>query len=271
MGLRVTELDDAAVASAQAHEFLAAFPTHHNVLLTVLAQHRERAAGGRFWIVADGDVVVGFASHAPLGQRVGLARMHDDAIRALADAIDPPVPGVVGAAADAATFAGHFAERHHVPVAPFEAQRLYELSCLEAVATSPGTLRPATRSDEPVLIDWSGAFAAETHTTAANVPDLVDAALAAERVWVWDDHGPAAMAWASSPAASVCRVQTVYTPPQRRGTGYATACVEHLSRILAGRGMRCVLYTQLSNPTSNAIYQRIGYRPLSEVLSYDFG
>jgi predicted GNAT family acetyltransferase len=271
MGLRVTEVDDAAVASAQADEFLATFPTQHNVLLTLLAQHRERAAGGRFWIVADGDVVVGFASHAPPGQRVALARMHDDATRALADAIDPPIPGVVGTAADAATFAGHFAERHHVPVAPYEAQRLYELLCLEAVATSPGRLRPATTSDGPVLVDWSDAFAAETHTTAGNAKELVDAALAAGRAWVWDDHGPVAMAWASKPAMSVCRVQAVYTPPRWRGSGYATACVEHLSRTLIGRGMRCVLYTQLSNPTSNAIYQRIGYRPAAEIVSYDFG
>jgi hypothetical protein len=113
-GLRVTEIDDPAAASAQAHEFLVAFPAQHNVLLTVLEQSGEAALGGRFWIVADDGTVRGFALQSPSGQRVGLARMHADAIRALADAIDAPVPGVVGAAADAATFAGHFAERHNV-------------------------------------------------------------------------------------------------------------------------------------------------------------
>ena len=75
------------------------------------------------------------------------------------------------------------------------------------------------------------------------------------------------MASASLPAAGVTRVQHVYTPPERRGAGYATACVEHMSRELADRGLRCVLYTDLRNPTSNAIYRRIGYEAVAEVLA----
>jgi hypothetical protein len=270
MAWRVTEFDDAAVASVQAHEFLVAFPTQHNVLLTLLDQCREQAVGARFWIVVDDGTVAGFAAQTSPELRVGLARMSDDAIHALADAIAAPVPGVVGAAADAATFAGHFAEGHDVPVAPFEAQRLYELLRLETVAAAAGRLRLAVASDTPVLVEWTHAFATETRTSAGNVSDIVDA-VGAERLWVWDDHGPVAMAGASKPAAGVGRVQRVYTPPSRRGAGYATACVEHLSRTLTGRGLRCVLFTQLANPTSNAIYRRIGYRPVCEVLSYNFG
>ena len=78
------------------------------------------------------------------------------------------------------------------------------------------------------------------------------------------------MSGASNAAAGVARVQRVYTPPGHRGRGYATACVEHQSRLLAERGLGCVLYTQLSNPTSNAIYQRIGYQPIAETLVYRF-
>ena len=63
----------------------------------------------------------------------------------------------------------------------------------------------------------------------------------------------------------------MYTPPEHRGKGYATASVGHLSRVLSDRGLRCVLYTQLSNPTSNAIYRALGYEPIGEVLSYNFG
>ncbi len=271
MSLCVRESDDPAAAYEQAHEFLVADPTQHNVLLTVLDQSRERRFGGRFWIVCDNEAVVGFASQSPPGMRVGLSRMRDDAIRALAEAIAPPIPGVVADAAAAATFAGHFAERHGVPVAPFEAQRLYELCCLEATATAPGRLRLAAASDGPALVEWTREFATDTETPAGDAHDFVDVGVAAERLWVWDDNGPVSMAGASQPAAGVCRVQRVYTPPTRRGTGYTTACVERLSRVLTGRGLRCVLYTQMRNPTSNAIYRRIGYRPVSEVLSYDFG
>jgi len=271
MSLRVREFEDPAAAYEQAHEFLVANATQHNVLLTVLDQGRERRLGGRFWTVTDCEQVVGFASQSPPGMRVGLSRMRDDTIRVLAEAIAPPIPGVVGDAAAAATFAGHFAERHGVPVEPVEAQRLYELCRLEATATSSGALRPAVVGDGPVLVEWTRQFATETETPAGDAHDFVDVGLAAERLWVWDDNGPVSMAGASKPAAGVCRVQRVYTPPTRRGSGYATACVEHLSRALTGRGLRCVLYTQMRNPTSNAIYRRIGYRPVSEVLSYDFG
>jgi uncharacterized protein len=35
-------------------------------------------------------------------------------------------------------------------------------------------------------------------------------------------------------------------------------------------GLRCALYTDLGNPTSNSIYRRIGYRALAEVVRYRF-
>jgi predicted GNAT family acetyltransferase len=78
------------------------------------------------------------------------------------------------------------------------------------------------------------------------------------------------MASASEPVCGVARVQYVYTPPDRRAAGYATACVEQTSRMLTGRGVRCVLFTDLANPTSNAIYRRIGYEVAAEILGYDF-
>jgi predicted GNAT family acetyltransferase len=66
-------------------------------------------------------------------------------------------------------------------------------------------------------------------------------------------------------------VGPVYTPPELRGRGYATTLVAELSRWLLGRGNRfCFLYTDLANPTSNAIYARIGYRRVCDALEYRF-
>jgi len=45
--------------------------------------------------------------------------------------------------------------------------------------------------------------------------------------------------------------------------------VAHVSRLVLQRGDRCILYTQLSNPTSNAVYQRLGYRPVHECMRYE--
>jgi predicted GNAT family acetyltransferase len=78
------------------------------------------------------------------------------------------------------------------------------------------------------------------------------------------------MAAMSLPTVGVVRVQYVYTPPERRGFGYATGCVEHMSRVHVARGLQCVLYTDLGNPTSNSIYRNIGYEAISETLVYGF-
>jgi predicted GNAT family acetyltransferase len=64
----------------------------------------------------------------------------------------------------------------------------------------------------------------------------------------------------------------VYTPPQLRGRGYATSLVAELSRALLDAGRRfCFLYTDLANPTSNAIYERIGYVKVAEAAMVAFG
>ena len=63
----------------------------------------------------------------------------------------------------------------------------------------------------------------------------------------------------------------MYTPRERRGRGYASALVAALSRKQLDEGARfCVLYTDLTNPTSNAIYPRVGYRPLVDLVDVEF-
>jgi predicted GNAT family acetyltransferase len=71
-------------------------------------------------------------------------------------------------------------------------------------------------------------------------------------------------------AQGVVRLSGVYTPPEKRKHGYAAACVHALSKHLRDRGYRCILYTDLGNPTSNSIYRRIGYKAVAEALRYRF-
>ena len=78
------------------------------------------------------------------------------------------------------------------------------------------------------------------------------------------------MAANSEPVEGVIRMQAVYTPPERRNRGYAGACVAGLSRRMQQAGHRCILYTDLGNPTSNSVYRRIGYRAVREGLRYRF-
>jgi predicted GNAT family acetyltransferase len=80
------------------------------------------------------------------------------------------------------------------------------------------------------------------------------------------------MAKKTRPSANGVVVTNVYTPPQFRNQGYATACVAALCRKLLGEGYSfCSLYTDLSNPTSNSIYTKIGFQPVQDSYMFRFG
>jgi len=269
MALQIVELHDAREALDRAHAFLVAEPARHNLLLSILESSIEFALGGSFWLVVDGADVVGFGLESPPGMGAVLSPMPASMGRLLAETITIPLPRVQGEANTAAAFAGAWTERHRLGAEP-EGGRFYELGPVCAVADAPGRLRLAEPADRPTLVEWTIAFGGETQTIAEYAEQSVDLAVAREQMWVWDDGRPVSMSGASNVAAGVARIRGVYTPPEQRGRGYATACVEHQSRLLAERGLGCVLYTQLSNPTSNAIYQRIGYRPIAETLVYRF-
>jgi ribosomal protein S18 acetylase RimI-like enzyme len=270
MGLHVDELHEATRALERVRPFLAARPVEHNLLLTILDQSIEHALRGTFWIVTDGPDVVGFAMESPPGKGAVLSHMPVSASRLLAERIALPLPRVVGDAALAAAFAGRWTETHSTAVKAIEGQRLYELTNLRPVATAEGSLRLARTADRATLVEWLRAFVNELDLGPEDADAVADLLLAQERFWVWDNDGVVSMASASRPAAGVARVQNVYTPPAQRGSGYATACVEHMSRVLVDRGLRCVLYTDLANPTSNGIYRGIGYEAVVEVLGYNF-
>ena len=120
------------------------------------------------------------------------------------------------------------------------------------------------------LCAWTETFVAE-----AKLPEKVDAravvagGIKSGRLHVWDDEGPASMAaWAGKTPSGV-RLNFVYTPPERRGKGYATACVSALTRQQLEQGSSfCWLYTDLSAGASPNIFKRIGYRPVSDVTEY---
>lgn len=91
------------------------------------------------------------------------------------------------------------------------------------------------------------------------------------RTYVWDDGGPVSIAtWTGATPAGM-RVSFVYTPPELRSRGYASACVTALSRLLLQRvSAFCGLFTDLAHPASNRIYRRIVCEPICDFTKYRF-
>ena len=92
--------------------------------------------------------------------------------------------------------------------------------------------------------------------------------LADRLVWLWETQGaPVSMAVVQGPTPGGIRVGMVYTPPAQRGRGHASTLVAALSQQLLDAGRRaCFLFTNLANPTSNGIYQQVGYVKVDEAL-----
>jgi predicted GNAT family acetyltransferase len=79
------------------------------------------------------------------------------------------------------------------------------------------------------------------------------------------------MAGLTRPAAGMVRVMAVYTPREYRARGYAGAATAAVTRSALDAGVTdVVLFTDLSNPTSNALYQRLGYTPIEDRRTVEF-
>ncbi|MEQ8766881.1 MAG: GNAT family N-acetyltransferase [Planctomycetota bacterium] len=125
-----------------------------------------------------------------------------------------------------------------------------------------GSARWAEEDDRSLLAEWLERFRQiAAPRDRLDIDAHVTKLLAERRVLLWIDERPRSMAARVSRLLSGERVSLVYTPPESRERGYAAACVATLSQRILDAGSRlCCLHTDLTNATSNALYERIGYR-----------
>jgi uncharacterized protein len=274
MELKVLLSRDPELVLRSANEFLSSEPVLHNLILTILHSRVAQGDPGRYWIASHGEKTVGVVLQSPVEYPATLTRMEPAAVAAMVDAIAEGgvrLCGVNGDAATAASFAGQWSERSKSAATPYQGMRLYELLELGEAPWIEGRLRLADPGDRSLAILWTRAYQEEVGEPALDLERHIDQALAAGGLWVWDQNGKAtSMALSREPAHGVVRLSGVYTPPEKRKRGYAAACVHALSKHLRGSGYRCILYTDLGNPTSNSIYRRIGYRAVAEAIRYRF-
>ena len=198
------------------------------------------------------------------------------AIRALADDLAETglaVPGVHAPDEAAETFASIWCAGRGLTARLTLRLRIHQLTAVSPMPSAPGRLRPAALSDLDQLATWIEASWAETGVDphGQTGPAFVRRHSDQGQLFVWDDGRPVSMAVATGSTPTGIRVSGVYTPPACRQRGYATSCVAALSRQLLAAGRRfCFLFTDQGNPTSNAIYRRIGYVPVADVREYRF-
>ncbi|MFC7613184.1 GNAT family N-acetyltransferase [Actinokineospora soli] len=151
--------------------------------------------------------------------------------------------------------------------------RLHRLEDFTQIG-APGRFRHAEDTDVPLLGQWWDAFEAEDFGTARGDGEVQvrhEISHGVRRFGFWTDGGeePVAMAGGSPPLHGMSRIGPVYTPKEFRGRGYGTAVTAAMTRWALDEGARDVLlFTDIANPVSNAIYHRIGYRPVMEAVEH---
>jgi hypothetical protein len=160
------------------------------------------------------------------------------------------------------------------------AMRIYRLNEVIPARGVPGDLRPAGEDDRKLMQDWYAGFQREAvreEPDPEKVQDQVNIYLEADQkvrgLYFWEKDGqPVSMAGYAGPTPSGIRVGAVYTPPEQRKQGFASAVTAGVSQHLLDAGYKFVfLFTDLMNPTSNHIYQQIGFQAVCDVDRYDFG
>jgi len=279
--VNVERLEDAARFLEQAGPLLLADEARHNLILGIAGTIRDSPDRYRvrsFWLVRDGDEVVGAALRTPPYNLILARPRSPRAVGTLAEAVaGDALPGVVGTEPEVHEFAEAWSGHSGVPARTSMRQGVYALEQVKPLPEAPRSARVATEDDVELLLRWWVAFGEEVlheggpgrDDAEENVRHKLFSPGAGFLLWE-DDGATVSLAGWGGATPNGIRVGPVYTPPELRGRGYATALTAELSRqLLDGRlfegGRRfCFLYTDLANPTSNAIYERIGYVRVAE-------
>ncbi|MFD7981353.1 GNAT family N-acetyltransferase [Streptomyces sp. NPDC059071] len=256
MGWHFTE--DPEVFRRAAHAWLSAEPARNTTLLGMLD-----ADGLRGWW--DGPGGGGFLS-TPAGVLL-LGTMPDAASRALGAAVLPYEGEVTAARGESGTVEA-YARATGRPWRTTRRLRLFRLAELTPPRPAPpGAPRVAGPADVPLAAAWMREFARDVGEDAdADYTANVEARVAEGRLHLWETDGESvAMASVSRPVAGQARVSPVYTPPAHRARGYGGAVTVAATRAARSAGAdQVLLFTDAANPTSNALYQRLGYRPIGD-------
>ena len=265
--MRARLLDSAEGFLDATLDLRAADPVRTNVLGSVALGVVDGAAydAESWFVVEDGDgVTVGCALWtAPY--RLLCSPMDDEAAHALGRAaltrseeLGTPIPGVVAplgvAEVVAAGLGGVWATSMR--------ERLLVLHDFLRPSPVPGSARGAEQRDLDLLVDWHTRFAADAGVTAHDIDRTIRRSL--PRLWLWEVDGvPVSYAGHApvvpTPSGAVGRVGPVFTPVEHRNLGYGTAITAHVVEQLLPTTSTVMLYTNDANPTSNHVYENLGF------------
>ncbi|MFD6399597.1 GNAT family N-acetyltransferase [Nocardia sp. NPDC060249] len=271
--MRIDITTDAARLLVEAEPFLQCDPLRHTVIastLTNLISGRSGSMVTQFLSVRDqAGVVVGLAQST--NGAIYLGELPPHSISAVADAFvasDTTARSVEGERSDAALFAEHWSKTTRGTYREKYTTRLFRLGSLH-LPEAPGAPRQATVDDLDPCLAMLENFRVEIDGPRRLDETAVRNRLEAGASWLWEHNGtPVTLVARQTAVFGWARIGPVYTPPPFRGNGFASALTATVAGRIRAEGADVCLFTDLANPTSNKIYQRIGFEPVRDFVHY---
>jgi predicted GNAT family acetyltransferase len=277
----VARFSDASEFLSVANPFLSDREAAHNLILGLsgrLAQHpRRHGSDPYFALVEQGKRIVAAAMRTP-PHNLLLSVIDDlqpiEALAADVHQVFETLPGVLGPVAAAAHYIGAWHALTGSHAHKTRAERIYQAASAIPPSGVPGLMRRYAESDRELVETWFTAFLNEAlpGQRAESATQMLDRRLNYPQggIAIWDDQTPVSVVGFGDPTPNGIRVGPLYTPPALRRRGAASALVAAATSSLLRTRRFCFLYTDLANPTSNSIYQRIGYQPVLDVDQWAF-
>lgn len=259
--------------------FLAENAAEHNLLLSMCQRAREKKTQIQFSSLIDGEGPIVAAAQMPKRNLV-LSRAREGDIEPLAQNLaqqGASFPGIVGPSDVAANFANAWSALTGAKSVEYMDQIIYSLTKVVMPPKIDGEFRLAKPEEKKTAARWLAAFAKDAlpkteHMAEDEALEKAGELIAEKRLYVWTVGGRPVAQAAAVGTPEVARIHLVYTPPEARGMGYASAVVAHLSQKMLDEGKKmCCLYADARNPVSNSIYRKIGYEFVGRSSLYVLG
>ncbi|KKD37500.1 MAG: GNAT family N-acetyltransferase [Limnoraphis robusta] len=277
--MKINHFDNPQLFYQQAKNYLLRYEAEHNLLLGISQTliHSPERYGSEPYLatVEEEGKILAVAMRTPPYNFLLSKIENFAAIEVIAQDLyekQISLPGVSGLTAETETFAQKWHSLTHQAYEIEMHLRIHQLKQVEAISKVNGFLRLATENDRALLFNWYEQFIQEAAPSEpTSIEKTVDYHLSQNHIYLWQNEVPVSMASATEATQNSSRIGPVYTPPEYRKKGYASACVATLSQQLLNQGYQaCYLYTDLANPTSNHIYKTIGYQPVCDWNIYQF-
>ncbi|WP_142344229.1 GNAT family N-acetyltransferase [Bacillus cereus] len=180
----------------------------------------------------------------------------------------PDIPGFIGNKKVIQKLAEEIAILEQKKIVVGMEQGVYELKRVKKKWNKDEIFRTINSDELPLIEKWIYQFCEDVKlpTTKEEAKQTAHTLITTNRLFGLEVDGKlVSVAAKTRPTTNNITVNFVYTPKEERKKGYASNCVAALSQRMLDEGYKTTtLYTDLANPTSNKIYQEIGYEQIME-------